>query len=146
MIPRGLTRLSLPFVFVLAAACGGGDDDDPLQPLAPPPVNPNLTVLAQGTVEQEIPADGLWNLAPSRMAAQEGIATPCERLVFLFSWRTEDKDSIEFTSVTQGKDSVRVGEGAEGVASVGGCLVVGAHNGGGSAVKVEMRYVLAETR
>ena len=145
MIARGFARLSLPFVFFLATACGGGDDE-PRGPLAPPPVSPNLSVLGQGTLEQQIPADGLWDIAPSRMAPQAGITTPCESLVFLFSLRTEARKSLDFTGTTQGKDSVDVGKGDEGVASVGGCVVLGAHNSGGSTVSVALRYVLAEAR
>jgi len=143
---RGFARLSLLLVFILVTACNGGGEDGPLQPLGPPPVNPNLAVLDQGRLDIEIPGDGLVGLAPSRMAPQAGITVPCERLVFLFSWRTEDKKSIEFINVTQGKDEVQIGKGNEGVASVGGCAVVNAHNGGKDTLKVEVRYVIAETR
>jgi hypothetical protein len=146
VIARGFARLGLPLVFLLATACGGGDDDDPLQPLAPPPVNPNLTVIDQGAFNLEAPANSVGEITPASVAARAGSSTPCERLIFLFSWRSEGRKSIEFTSRTPQQGNVKVGEGTEGVASVDGCVVLGANNLNDSRVNIEVRYVLAETR
>lgn len=135
--------LVAPFL-VLAAACGGDGESSHRQPLAPPPVSPNLTVIGQGSIALEIGGRAAQAIDPASLLRESGETTACERLVVLFSWRTSEGRSIDFTARRQ-QDDVKVGEGKEGVASVSGCGVISANNSTNNAIRGELRYVLAQT-
>lgn len=144
MIARVAARLVLPFAVALALACGGGEA--PVrEPLAPPPVSPNLIVHGQGKIEISVAGKATQGIDPATLAKEAGSTAPCSKLVILISWRTEDKKALQFTSRVQQGD-VKVGEGPEGVASLSGCGVIGAKNESSGAVTGELRYVVAETR
>jgi hypothetical protein len=139
---RVFARLSLPLFLFLAAACGGGDDDGTVQPLAPPPVNPNLSVVGQGSIDLDIASNGTQGIDPTALLKAAGGTTPCGRLVFLFTYRVDGKGSIR---VVQGS-STKIVEGNEAGASVNGCSQIAVQNLEGEALTGELRYVLAEGR
>lgn len=143
MSARVKARFLIPLLVLIAAACGG--DEKPREPLAPPPVSPNLIVHGQGNLALEVGSNATQSIDPATLASAAGSTAPCGKLVILVSWRTEDNKSLLFTSKVESGD-VKVGEGADGVASISGCGIIGAKNDGGGSVTGELRYVVAETR
>jgi hypothetical protein len=134
----------LPFVLLLAAACGG-DDEKRLEPLGPPPVNPSLTVVGQGTIDLDIGPNASQGIDPTALLKSAGETTPCGRLVVLFTYRIDSsKDSVQVVTRVQTAD-VKVAEGVEGGASVPGCGAIAVQNDTDSAITGRLRYVLADT-
>jgi hypothetical protein len=102
-------------------------------------------VHGQGQLALDVEGRGKQAIDPQALDREAGGGTPCARLVLLFSWRTEGDKSLEFVQ-TQPDNDVKVQEGTEGVASISGCSPIEVRNRGGSAVKGELKYVLATPR
>jgi hypothetical protein len=145
LTPRASAAFSCLLLLVLLAIGCGGDEEATLQPLAPPPVSPNLAVHGQGQILLEVGPNGRHVIDMQALDREAGASTPCSGLILLFSWRTEGDRSLEFVQTMPDND-VKVQEGQEGVASVTGCSPVEARNKGGSVVKGELKYVLATSR
>jgi hypothetical protein len=132
-----------------AVACGG-DDEEPRQPLAPPPVNPNLTVLHQGTLALSVPSESIHFPSPQDLGDLSLFPGDCDTLVLLFSYRTEDDKQLKVKALNANSPASNqytdIVQGAEGTASVSGCHQIGFLNEGGDTVSGEMKFVIAQTR
>jgi hypothetical protein len=132
---------------LLALSLSCGDADAPAQPtLSPPPIDPRLNALAQGFVTLDVAANSRQPIDPLDLAMASGAPPDCASFVFLFTWQTSASDrELSFVGNRQGGvfDIVR---GSEGQASVSGCILLEAVNDGGSAVRGDLRYIIAEVR
>jgi hypothetical protein len=138
-----VTRLAwLAPLFLLLVACGSGSDAKSPPELAPPPVDPRLTVRGDGRIDLNIPAGGVQTIDPLALAEQLGIkAPPCATFVFLFSWQVDSSQELKFTGTLQGATVIT---GKDGNASTGGCMSLDVRNPGDRPVTGELRYVLAD--
>jgi hypothetical protein len=130
---------------LLASACG--DTDSPAQPtLSPPPLDPRLNPVGEGSIALDVSPNSRQSIDPLELAEAFGDPPVCASFVFLFTWRTNaTSQSLSFVGNRQGTEFDIV-QGAQGEASVGGCMLIEAVNAGSGAVKGEFRYVIAEVR
>ena len=149
MSERVLTR-SVPLLVLFVAAACGGDNEGPRQPLAPPPVSPNLTVLEQGTVPLRVPSDTIYFPGPQDIEGLSAFQFDCASYVLLFSYRTEGKKELHVKALNANNPGnnqyTDIVQGAEGTASVPGCHQIGFLNEGNDTVIGEMKYVIARSR
>lgn len=132
---------------MLCAVACGGDDEEPRQPLAPPPVNPNLTVLKQGTLPLSVPSDSVHIPNLRDLEGSPRLSEDCASIVLLFTYRTEGNNELKVVKYGQPPgEPADVVEGAEGTASVPWCDQVGFMNEGKNTVTGEMKFVIARTR
>jgi hypothetical protein len=133
-------------LLLLPLACGGGSSATPQPTLSPPPLDPRLVSLAQGTLALDVVAGGRQQIDPLALARQ-AVATPptCAQFVFLFNWRTDTSGGVAFTGNRMG-GVFDIAAGASGQASVSGCLLIEATSPSGVAVSGDLRYIIAEAR
>jgi hypothetical protein len=132
-------------VLLLALACG--DADAPVQPtLSPPPLDPRLTPVGEGSFALDISPNARQPIDPLELATAFGDPPVCASFVFLFTWRTSSSgQTLSFIGNRQGTEFDIV-QGNQGQASVGGCMLIEAVNASGSAIKGEFRYIIAEAQ
>jgi hypothetical protein len=150
VIGRGLTRFVAPGVLFLAAACGGGEDDEPRQPLAPPPVSPNLTVLDQGGFPLSVPSGSIYFPGPAELKGLPAFPADCASMVLLFSYRTDDDKELKVKALNNTQPAnnqyTDIVQGSEGTASVPACQQIGFLNENNGPVSGEIKFVIARTR
>jgi len=150
-LARFLPAFALIFFAMLwSVACGGDDDEGHREPLAPPPVSPNLTVLHQGSFSLNVSPDGIYFPGPQEIDGLPMFPDDCASLVLLFSYRTDGKKELKVKGLSINNPSSNqytdIVQGSEGSASVPACQQVGFLNDGSGAVSGEVKYVVARTR
>lgn len=132
---------------VVLACSGGGNDAGP-QPtatLAPPPVDPRLDVMGRGDLTLTVAASSGQAIDPLALARALGTPPTCAEFVFLFSWRVREGPALHFQGNRQG-GLFDIVSGTEGQASVSGCILLEAVNGGDEPAEGDLRYFIARMR
>ncbi len=144
MSSRVLARIA-PALLLLVVACGGGDEE-PREPLAPPPVSPNLDVLHQASLSLSVSPKSFYFFGPQTVEGSPRLPFDCATYLLLFSYRTEDEKTLKVESYRNNKKYADIFEEAEGTASLPGCEQLVFVNEGDDAINVELKFVIAQTR
>ena len=134
--------LSGALLCVLLQACGGNGSTPPQATLSPPPVDPRLQVLDQGTLTLDVPPGGRQTINPLSLAGPT--PPPCAVFVLIFSYGVSEGGSLRFTGTRMGQ-TFEIVSGPKGEASVG-CALIEAVNDGRERVDGQLRYFIAQTR
>ena len=116
-----------------------------VEPLAPPPIDPRLESLSQGEIELQAGARSAQDIDPLALARRAGTPPTCAEFVFLFSWRTSGSQELAFRGNRQG-GQFDIGRGAQGQASISGCVLLQALNNSDRTVEGRLRYIVARPR
>ena len=123
----------------------GGSAASPQATLAPPPIDPRLRAIGQGSVVLTVASGGRQGIDPVALARQAGAVPTCADFVFLFSWQVGQPQGIKFVA-TRTDATFDIAAGKAGQASVGGCVLLEAVNESKGAVSGSLRYFIAEAR
>jgi hypothetical protein len=143
-----MSRRSGWFVVLVAAslfmACGGSSAA-PEPTLAPPPLDPRLRALGQGELALSVDAGGEQAIDPLALARKAGEPPTCADFVFLFSWRVASPAMVKFVGNRMGGE-FDVAQGAEGQASVSGCILLEVRNEGAKVATGSLMYFVTSVQ
>ena len=122
---------------------GGGDATAP--PPAEPQLDEQLTEVARGDLQIDIPIAGTYNIDPQTLAAQTGDVPSCDNFQFDFTWQVTDPyppdaSSLEW-DLLRDTGNVTLSHDPNNEQSVG-CASLQAVNQGAAPLTVAIKYAI----